>query len=222
MYLKLFKLYRNPEDKKAYKAAKNHQTHLKRRSKRAYYKEKINSFTGDSKKMWNILHDITDKSYREDILPDLVNKETANKFNDFFANVGINVQKELNVNIEKPNLCSNGQFNFQPETKTQIEKLMNKIKPNVAVGHDNLSAKLIKLATSVISEDLTSLVNLSYETKIFPDQLKIAIVKPIHKKGDNNTPTQYRPISILPTISKVFERSAVDQMMNYLVKNHFL
>ena len=64
----------------------------------------------------------------------------------------------------------------------QIEKLINKIKSNVTVGHDDLSAKLIKTATSVIFEDFANLVNLSYETKIFPDQLKIAIVKPIQKK----------------------------------------
>ena len=62
----------------------------------------------------------------------------------------------------------------------QIEKLINKIKSNVTVGHDDLSAKLI--ITPVIIEDFANFVNLSYETKIFPDQLKIAIVKPIQKK----------------------------------------
>ena len=64
----------------------------------------------------------------------------------------------------------------------QIEKLINKIKSNVTVGHDDLSAKLIKTATSVIFEDFANLVNLSYETKIFPDQLKIAILKPVQKR----------------------------------------
>ena len=52
--------------------------------------------------------------------------------------------------------------------------------------------------------------------------MKIAIVEPIHKKGDNNDPAQYRPISILPIISKIFERSAVDQLMDYIVKNSLL
>ena len=222
MYLKLYRLYQLPEDKEAYKAAKNHQTHLKRKNKREYYKEKINNFTGDSKKMWNILHDITDRSYKEEILPDLINEEVANKFNTFFSNVGMNVQKKLNINIDKPTLNESGLFRFQPETKKQIEHLINRIKPNVATGCDQLSAKLIKIATPVISEDLKNLVNLSYETKTFPDQLKIAIVKPIHKKGDNNDPAQYRPISILPILSKIFERSAVDQLMDYIVKNGLL
>ena len=67
----------------------------------------------------------------------------------------------------------------------QIEKLINKIKSNVTVGHDDLSAKLI--ITPVIIEDFANFVNLSYETKIFPDQLKIAIVKPIQKKRQQYT-----------------------------------
>ena len=56
---------------------------------------------------------------KEDILPDLINEEVANKFNNYFANVGINVQKKLNINIPKPTLNSNGIFKFQPETKTK-------------------------------------------------------------------------------------------------------
>ena len=222
MYIKLYKLYKNPEDKEAIKRAKNHQTHLKRKCKREYYKERINNFTGDSKKMWNILNDITDRSYKEDILPDVINHETANSFNNYFANVGINVQRKLNINIPKPTLNENGVFEFKPETKTRIEQLINRIKPNVAVGHDQLSAKLIKTATTVISDDLRKLVNLSYEINTFPDQLKIAIVKPIHKKGTNNEPEQYRPISILSVISKIFERSAVDQLMKYAVENNLI
>ena len=66
------------------------------------------------------------------------------------------------------------------------------------------------------------MVNLSYETKVFPDKLKIATVKPIHKKGGNNEPEQYRPISILTILSKIFERSAVDQMITYYNANKLL
>ena len=79
----------------------------------------MGSFTGDSKKMWYILHDKTDKFNREDILPDLINKETANKFNDFFRKCRMNVQKKLNVNIEKPiqAFVANSTFNQKPICK---------------------------------------------------------------------------------------------------------
>ena len=96
------------------------------------------------------------------------------------------------------------------ETPEKIKYLINRIKPDVATGHDELSSRLIKAAGSAILEDLSTLINLSYETNTFPDQLKRARIKALHKKGGNNEPSQYRPIAILTIISKVFERSAVE------------
>ena len=222
MYLKLYQMYNRPEDKKLYKISKNKQTHLKRKLKREYYTNKINQYEGESSKMWNILKDVTNHNYKEDITPDIVNKETANRFNSFFANVGIQVQEALNITFKPPELNKEGTFKFEAETPQRIEYLINRIRPNVATGHDELSARLIKAAAPVIIEDLMKLVNLSYETRIFPDQLKKATVKPLHKKGENNDPSQYRPISILTIISKVFERSAVEQIMNYYNRHQLL
>lgn len=215
MYLKLYRLYKRPEDHELYKVAKNKQTHLKRKSKREYYTSKINEYTGESKKMWSILKEVTNHNYKEDITPDIVNKDTANRFNSFFANVGIQVQKKLNVLIKPFSLNKNGIFKFHPETTEKVEYLIKRIKPNVATGHDELSARLIKAAMPVIIDDLKNMVNLSYETRTFPAQLKIARVKALHKKGETNNPAQYRPVSILTIISKVFERSAVEQLVDY-------
>lgn len=215
MYLKLFRLYHNPKDKKQYKAAKNKQTHLKKKYKREYYTKQINEYLGDPRKMWSILKDVTNHNYHENITPDIVNEDTANHFNRFFATVGIQVQKMLNIRFELSKLNSSGIFRFHPETTEKIEKLIARIKPAVATGIDELPAKLIKEATPVIAEDLKDMVNLSYETKTFPEQLKIATVKALHKKGEKNDPAQYRPISILTIISKIFERSAVDQLVTY-------
>ena len=129
----------------------------------------------------------------------MVNKETANRFNSFFANVGIQVQKKLKVLINRPILNKNGIFKFQPETTEKVEYLIKRIKPNVATGHDELSERLIKEARPAIANDIKNLINLSYETNKFPDQLKIAKVKPIHKKGGNDDPEQYRPVSTVHT-----------------------
>lgn len=222
MFLKLYRLYKRSDDREKYKAAKNKQTHLKKKCKREYYTKRINEYLGDPKKMWSILKDVTNNNYHENITPDIVNEETANRFNNFFATVGVKVQEKLKIMIGKPKLNQNGVFKFKPETREKIEQLINRIKPNVATGQDGLSARLIKEAATVISEDLREMVNLSYETKTFPDQLKIATVKALHKKGENNNPAQYRPISILTIISKVFERSAVDQLVDYYNSNNLL
>ena len=222
MYLKLYRMYNRAEDKDLYRIAKNKQTHLARKSKREYYTKKINDYVGESKKMWSILKEVTNQNYKEDIRPDIVNISTANRFNDFFAKVGITVQNKLNINISPPKPNKEGIFKFKDETTEKIEKLINRIKPNVATGHDELSARLIKAALPVILEDLKDLVNLSYKTKIFPDHLKKATVKALHKKGGNNDPSQYRPVSILTIISKIFERSAVDQLVDHYNKHKLL
>ena len=220
-YLKYFRMFGREEDKESYKKAKNELTHKKRKSKRKYYKDKIKQYEGESSKTWNILKEVTNYNYREEILPDNVTKQTADEFNTFFATVGIKAQKKLNINIPAPD-HKNGEFVFAEETSQRVEYLINRIKPNVATGYDELSARLIKEATPVIKEDLRDLINLSYKVNTFPDALKRANVKAIHKKGGNNDPAQYRPVSILTVISKVFERSAVEQMMDFYTANNKL
>ena len=200
-YLKLYRLYRNPEDLNLYKITKNKQTHLKRALKRQYYKDKIDNFDGDSKKIWSILKEITNLDYKEEILPDIVNKDTANKFNKFFANVGIDVQRKLGINIQAPDLSKRGAFSFKMETEERIEYLIKRIRPDVATGYDEISARLLKAAAPCILTHMKDMINLSYETMQFPDALKKANVKALHKKGEYNNPAQYRPISILTTIS---------------------
>ena len=221
-YLQLYRLYRKPEDLQIYKAAKNKQTHMKRALKRNYYKEKIESYDGDSKKIWSILKEVTNMNYKEDIVPDVVNKETANKFNNFFAKVGIEVQRKLGIQIEAPDLTTEGEFKFQKETEERIDYLIRRIRPDVATGYDEISARLLKSAAPVILTNLKNMINLSYEIQQFPDALKRANVKTLHKKGEYNSPAQYRPISILTTISKVFERSATEQIMDYYTRNNKL
>ena len=154
MYLKLYRLYKQTEDKEKYKAAKNAETHLKKKCKREYYKKRINEYIGDPKKMWSILKDVTNYSYHEDITPDIVNEDTANRFNTYFANVGMEVQKTLNTISTTLTPSTKGIFRFYPESTEKIDKLMQRIKPNVATGIDELPAKLIKAAASVITGDL--------------------------------------------------------------------
>ena len=138
----------------------------------------------------------------------------------FFANVGIKVQQKLGINIEAPDLSKCGVFKFKDETEERIEYLIKRI--DVATGHDEISSRLLKAAAPSILTNLKDLINLSYETHIFPDSLKKATVKTLHKKGDYNNPAQYRPISILTTISKIFGRSATEQIMEFYKKTNKL
>ena len=81
---------------------------------------------------------------------------------------------------------------------------MNKLKIKTLSGKDEISDKLLKSIKSKISEAIAIIINQSILTVIFPDQLKLAKVKPLYKKGDKCCLNNYRPISLLPTISKFF------------------
>ncbi|CAB4016192.1 Hypothetical predicted protein [Paramuricea clavata] len=81
-----------------------------------------------------------------------------------------------------------------------------------AMGLDEIPAKLLKCAASVISDSLCNLFNCSIATGVFPDDWKIAKVKPLHKGDAKDLLNNYRPISVLSAVSKIFERIVYDQL----------
>ena len=95
-----------------------------------------------------------------------------------------------------------------------IDNLPNKS----SSGHDNLSLKIIKYLKKLISAPLTIIINQMLKTGIFPESLTNAKVKPLYKKNDHHTISNYRPISLLPSISKVFEKTIYQQTYSYFQK----
>jgi len=155
----------------------------------------------------------------------IVNKqnEVADIFNNFFVNVAKHIGSNSRpINDEHPSLqaiTKNRQqdkhFTFQPVDEDFINKQFNKINPRKATGHDNISPKLLRLAQPSIIKPVTTLVNLSLTTSTFTDTLKTGQVRPIHKKNSTLEKGHYRPVSILPAPSKVFERSIHSQLSDF-------
>ena len=115
-----------------------------------------------------------------------------------------------------------GNFKFKRVSEKDVNHIILNLKSKTTTGYDNLSPKLIKSISHIISKPLTLLINQSFKTFIFPTKLKIAKVIPIYKKGDPKLIENYRPISLLPTISKIFERVAYNQLSDYIIKNDIL
>ena len=173
--------------------------------------------------MWSILKEVTQtKMIKNETEPQLLDQQRANQFNNFFATVGSNIQKRLNVEEKTLGNNTTEKFNFEDEKEETIVKLIDRIKTDVAVGHDEISAKLLKDSKLIVAKTLTQLINLSYKKSIFPNCMKKGIVRAVHKKDDPEDPANYRPLTILSVLSKVFERSAADQKMTYFIKNNIL
>ena len=89
---------------------------------------------------------------------------------------------------------------FEPITVDTISRIISSLKPKTSNGVDNLSNKLLKFVKNVISEPLSIIINQMLKLGISPDSLKISKVVPLYKKGDDSNLSNYRPISLLPSI----------------------
>ena len=101
----------------------------------------------------------------------------------------------------------------------EIRDAIAKTKTSKSFGSDSISCYFLKLALPFIENSLACLFNTSLETSQFPDSWKLAKVTPIFKEGDKADKSNYRPISVLPVISRLFEKLAADQLYQHMYDN---
>ena len=101
-----------------------------------------------------------------------------------------------------------------------VKQIIKGIKTSRSNGHDGISLQLLKLISNDIADSITLIINQSLKSGIFPNQLTIAKVTPIYKKDDKKIITNYRPISALPVVSKVFETVIHEQLSDYSSSNN--
>ena len=197
--------------------------YLKRKLKKKYIVEKLEESEGNSKAYWKLINEILFRgNVPETVEPDMMDQIKVNKINTFFATIGTEIQKSLKVKDHRKDFIGLSGFKFIPESESSISKLFDQIKQDTATGLDNIPAKLLKDGREILVPIITKIINLGYETCIFPDCLKQARIKPLYKKEDINDPKNYRPISILPTLSKIFERAATNQITRHLEQNNLI
>ena len=111
---------------------------------------------------------------------------------------------------------------LNPATENKIIKITNSFQSNKAADYDNISMSIIKHVASIISEPLTHIINLSISHGIVPDQMKIARIIPLYKADDESVLTNYRPISILPSSSKILEKNVYNRLTDHINKFNIL
>ena len=111
---------------------------------------------------------------------------------------------------------------FSPTDTHEVTRIIGQMKNKNSIGNDNLSSTLLKKLQNAIAMPLSLLVNRSITEGVFPDYLKIAKVIPIFKSGEIDNIENYRPISVLPAISKIFEKVIYNRLFTFLEKNQIL
>ena len=98
------------------------------------------------------------------------------------------------------------QIKFNYASRHEIEKIIKSLKSSNSYGYDEISVTILKESSPFISSPLTKIFNQSLSTGNFPEYLKYSDIKPIYKNGAKNIMFNYRPISLLPSFSKIFEK----------------
>ena len=175
----------------------------------------------NSEKLYQIIHKICKLKNSKRIFPtNLLNdkgnvttkpEEIACVLNEHFASVGYKMTQDItappsHIKMTKPNSCNFNSIFLFPSTNAEVCSIIDRLKTKKAQRYTDVETKFIKYGKLVISPIISNLFNLCIETGVFPNCLKIAEVIPIYKKGDQNMPTNYRPISLLSQFDKIFEK----------------
>ncbi|CAB3998795.1 Hypothetical predicted protein [Paramuricea clavata] len=213
-----------------YKTARNKVNIQLKNAKKDYYSTKIAGQKHNPKEAWKTINNILGRQSKPTVANELKvgeniltnTQDIAEGFNDYFSNIGPDLASKIdstNFNYETYVENAKSEFAaFQPVTVQNVYQLLHCLCSNKATGVDKISCKIIKIAAPVISDSLTYIFNQAITLSIFPDEWKTARVIPLYKNGQRNMPGNYRPISVLPTISKIMERILYDQLYDYFTK----
>ena len=186
-----------------------------RNAKQNYYSTKIAGQKCNPKKAWKSINNLLGKQTKHTVVNELnigeniLNnpQEIAEGFNKYFSNIGPDLASKIdmpNCNFQTYVKKSKSEFTaFQPKTVNDILNLLCGLSSNKATGIDKISCKIIKIAAPAIADSLTHIFNQAITLSSFPER---------------NIPGNYRPISVLPAISKIMERIMYGQLYNYLTK----
>ena len=113
-------------------------------------------------------------------------------------------------------------FVFFPTNANEVINIVSNFKNKDSFGYDNIPVSILKSSIYCIAEPISAIINSSMSTGVFPDALKIAKVCPVFKNGEKSDFQNYRPISVLPSFSKIFEKVVNNRLLSYLDANNIL
>ncbi len=227
--------YRTESAENKFKCLNNKFKKLARKEKKKYYHERFEDCVSDIRKTWSLINSIVKKKKCKNDVPCVFTdeqksyntfSEIANGFNDFFVDVGPRLSESVPQSSKSFRDFLGDQydeeFNFQEVNSFIINTTLSKLKSKSSVGNDNISMKLLKEIMPLIIMPIIHLFNLSLKTGYIPDNYKCAKIIPIYKAGEKDRFDNYRPISILPALSKLLEKIVAFQMIRYLEGNKML
>lgn len=218
--LQKFKKTRSEADFNNYKELRNYTLSVTRHEKKTYLNQAFQ--TKDSKTYWKILRNFSTCSNHKNLIPEHLSNPNAlnNYFSTFLQNVSDICDDKINFyngSVHDPSI----KFSFKLITVEEVNKFLHNIRTN-AFGVDNINARMLKYCSPFIDKYITHIINCCIEKSYFPVLWKNSLGIPIPKKSNPKDFSDIRVISLLPTISKIYEKFLYSQIYDYVTNNDLL
>ena len=236
------KLYRNwlasrkKADEIKYKEYKKVFARITKTAESDYYRNIFNLKSNSVKNIWDQINKLC--SFKKNKLNINIKKlsinnndivlpnQIAQELNNYFVNVGSTLVSKLPksncIYTDFLNVPIQNSFYCDSISISEILSEINHLKKKKSTGPDVFNFTIVSDIAQQIVLPLQFIYNLSLETGIFPDKLKVAKIIPIYKKDDPNKPSNYRPISLLSIFSKLFEKILCRRLMQFWNRNNVL
>lgn len=205
---------------------------VKKFSKQTYYTTLLNKYKNDVKNTWKTLRSIIGKKQDKKPISDNFKSngtsitdpiQISNEFCKYFTNIGSHYASAIpdpvkHFSEHMKNRVNSSVF-LAPTDPNEILKIITGMKDKKSSGVDGINSSFLKRIANQICVPISIIVNKSLESGTVPDKMKIAKVIPIYKAKEYDQFANYRPISLLPTISKVLERVMHKRVYNFLNMN---
>jgi len=224
------------ESRSIFRIYQNKLKSLLRKAEKDYYAEKIHQCKNDCKNTWKIINQLLNKksqiavpSSEFNLNGKILSEEQliADNFNDYFVSIGKNLAEKIPeskisfLNYMPKNSIKNSCALYLT-TASEIIKIVSDMKNSESAGYDEISINLIKKCIDCIAEPLSLIFNSCLSEGLFPDSLKTAKVCPVFKSGSKMEFTNYRPISVLASFSKLLEKVIATRLLSFIDKHNIL
>ena len=209
-------------------------------AKAKYYNSQFEKYKNDSRKQWQLINGLLNRKNKNSNICNLrdSNGRTINtpsdmaaSFNDYFSNIASNLKNANSANESSSGSTSTYQYYLKNPVSnsiylnevdaSEVHRTIKNFK-NKSTSDTRISALKIANESYSFTTVLAKIINKSFQEGVFPEQLKTAGVVPIHKEGSKSDVSNYRPISLLKTFSKIFEKLMHVRILGFLESNNSL
>ena len=194
-------------------------------AKNNYYKSELSNTVGDPRRTWRIINNVLNKTQPDSYCNLGSLNVNAENFNNHFSTVGEKLSNQIvDNNIDPVSYLGNRSQNVLVLSEVSEDEIIDIVAGfgDAAAGCDGIPMSILKKVIHIIRLPLLHIFNTSFSSGIFPDELKISKVSPIYKHGKKTDLNNYRPISILPALSKILEKLLYNRLEIFINENNIL